>query len=115
MSNALEAKAIPEDVMQAAEACYAECEQMDSYGIVETIARAILAERERSQWQPIDTAPTDGTIVNVVGRYADATAGFPRYAGYRDGQWFQYSRFEPQVLVCWAWRPRDEWPREGRI
>jgi len=64
-------------------------------------------------WQDIRTAPTDGTVVNVVGRYLDATAGFPRYAAYRDGEWVEYSRSTPQPLICWAWRPRDNWPREG--
>jgi hypothetical protein len=57
-------------------------------------------------------APRDGTIVNVVGRYLDATAGFPRYAAYINGEWLEYSRFAPQPLVVWAWRERGNWPRE---
>lgn len=69
-------------------------------------------ENKHGPWRSMDSAPTDGTIVNVVGRYPDATAGYPRYAGYRDGQWLEFSRFEPQPLVCWAWRPRDNWPAE---
>lgn len=57
-------------------------------------------------------APRDGTILNVVGRYLDATRGFPRYAAFVDGQWMEYSRFEPQPLVVWAWRDRGRWPDE---
>jgi hypothetical protein len=38
---------IPEDIKLAADACYLESEQLDSYGIVKVIGRFILAERER--------------------------------------------------------------------
>lgn len=72
-------------------------------------------ETKMTGWKPMDSAPTDGTIINVVGRYKDATAGFPRYAGYRDGEWLEYSRFDPQPLVCWAWQPREDWPQEGDL
>lgn len=37
----------PIDITASAEACYAECEQMDSYGIVATISRYLSEERER--------------------------------------------------------------------
>lgn len=67
-----------------------------------------------SNWKSMQSAPMDGTIVNVVGRYADANAGYPRYAGYVNGKWLEFSRFSPQQLVVWAWRERDDWPREGR-
>lgn len=66
-------------------------------------------------WQPMDTAPTDGTIVNVMGRYKSATRGFPRYAGFFEGEWCEFSKHLPEPLVCWAWRPRDpywDWPKE---
>lgn len=80
-------------------------------GVIE--AYRLLAHPEMPAWQPMDSAPTDGTIIKVVGRYKDATAGFPRYAGYREGEWLEYSRFDPQPLVCWAWQPREDWPQEG--
>lgn len=73
-------------------------------------------ETEFPDWQPIETAPTDGTIVNVMGRYKDATAGFPRYAGFMNGEWHEFSRHLPEPLVVWAWRERDPhstWPRES--
>ncbi len=68
------------------------------------------------RWRSMETAPTDGTIVNVMGRCLTATAGFPRYAGFYNGEWCEFGRHDPIPLVCWAWRPRDpswEWPREG--
>lgn len=42
-----EAQTIPDDISALAKACYLECEQMDTDGIVETISRFILAERKR--------------------------------------------------------------------
>lgn len=63
-------------------------------------------------WRSMTSAPLDGTIVNVVGRYPTATAGFPRYAGFRNGQWLEYSKHEPEPIIVWAWRPREDWPRE---
>lgn len=71
---------IPEDVMKAARSYLAsEYESyyptyatlaMKSKGdftlcSINAIARAILAERERSQWQPIETAPRDGSDIQV--------------------------------------------------
>lgn len=129
---------IPEDVFEAARVLNMKLHSATELGQrTQWIAEALLAERGRKdeeslwrfwnakaidlserlagQWQPIDTAPQDGTIINVVGRYKYATAGHPRYAGFRNGEWFEYSRFEPQRLVCWAWRPRGDWPQEGRI
>lgn len=56
---------IPEDIMQAAEACanvlcFSHIEAARQQAVV-PIARAILAERERDRWLPIDSAPRDGT------------------------------------------------------
>jgi hypothetical protein len=36
---------IPDDIKATAEACYLECEQMDSYGIIKTIGKYLAAER----------------------------------------------------------------------
>lgn len=78
---------------------------------VSEIDRALQDERDGG-WQDMSCAPRDGTIINAVGRYPEATAGFPRYVGYRDGKWVEFSRFEPQEIICWAWRPRGSWPSE---
>ena len=62
------------------------------------------------KWMPMETAPLDGTVVNVVGRYPDADAGFPRYAAFRDGEWYDCNRHGDDRIIPWAWRYRDAWP-----
>jgi len=62
----------------------------------------------------MSTAPTDGTIIEAVARYPEATAGFPRYIGMHDGRWCEFSRRPPEPVIPWAWRPRTDWPREPR-
>jgi hypothetical protein len=62
---------IPEDIARAArEAYFAPFrETLDSAPVNEVIlsvARAILAERERHGWQQIETAPRDGTVVDFL-------------------------------------------------
>jgi len=54
---------IPEDVMRAAYLVWQEASHYPKTAStpVHIIARAILAERERDRWQPIETAPKDGT------------------------------------------------------
>jgi len=62
---------IPEDLMQAAREVAKEWRRVDwnSYegnvesDLSEDIARAILAERERSQWQPVKDAPKDRMVL----------------------------------------------------
>lgn len=72
---------------------------------------ALNSDRE---WRTMESAPQDGTIIEVAGRYPEATAGYPRYVGFRDGKWVEYSRFEPQEIIPWRWRPRTDWPQEDR-
>lgn len=64
------------------------------------------------EWRSMGSAPTDGTIVNVVGRYLDATAGFPMYAAFHNGDWWTCAR-NSDLIIVWAWRPRDEWPHSA--
>ena len=62
-------------------------------------------------WRDMADAPTDGTIIEVVGRYPEATAGFPRYVGFRGGKWLEYSRHEPAQIIPLVWRPRAAFPQ----
>lgn len=74
---------------------------------------ALAADSAQSQWNTdMSAAPKDGTIINVVARYPMATAGSPTYAGYYEGRWYEYSKNPPEVVIPWAWRPRDKWPQE---
>ena len=66
----------------------------------------------KKQWRfDLENAPKDD-VVEVVGRYPEATKGAPHFAAYVDGKWYEYTMNEPQELVVWAWRPRGEWPTE---
>ncbi len=82
---------IPEDVMKAAREAIAQ----DGWGIdgdlaycyfviavidILPIARAIMAERERDKWQPIETAPKDGTHI-ILPRFGD------EYFEVAGGEW----------------------------
>ncbi|NKK06714.1 hypothetical protein GFL93_12670 [Rhizobium leguminosarum bv. viciae] len=76
---------LPDDVRAAAEACYVESEQLDSYGIIATIGKLILDERRcretdgrrtiESLVEPIESAPKDGTVFWGIVR-GDAIAVF---------------------------------------
>jgi hypothetical protein len=83
--------------------------------LLKSIQDARSAKAANSWRTDMENAPKDGTVVNVVGRYPDATAGFPRYAAFleEDGDWFELSRNKPERVIPWAWRPRDDWPQEA--
>ncbi|RWN33450.1 hypothetical protein [Mesorhizobium sp.] len=68
-----------------------------------------VVEALREEWHTEESAPRDGTVIEAVGGYLDATAGFPRYVMFRDGAWFDCSRHNDEVII-WAWRPRTDWP-----
>ena len=75
----------------------------------------IPAELIDRRWFPMSSAPKDGTVIDAVGRNADATAGFPRYVYWVGNGWFEPSKradWTATPLVCWAWRPRTSWPDE---
>jgi len=74
----------------------------------------IPAELIDRRWFPMSSAPKDGTVIDAVGRYTYATAGFPQYVQWIDGAWRRPSnRGFGEPLVCWAWRPRTAWPSEN--
>ncbi|RWE44220.1 hypothetical protein [Mesorhizobium sp.] len=84
---------------------------LDAYvSALEKLAAAHVHQREA--WQPIETAPKDGTVLNLVAHYPDASAGFPQYGYFNqsDGRWYVNSRAPLHEIIPWAWRQRDEWP-----
>lgn len=73
------------------------------------------ADKPVLAWQPIETAPRDGTPIIGMARYQSATAGFPRFVCWQDGAWREPSRSVGEALACWAWISRDvlpAWPAE---
>jgi hypothetical protein len=56
-------QAIPVDIRETAkEVLHKACRTIFKDEAINIIAQAILAERERNEWQPISTAPKDGTV-----------------------------------------------------
>lgn len=65
-------------------------------------------------WRGIESAPRNGHVIEAVGRFQDASAGYPRFVSWLNEAWRSIEgRRAGEPLVCWAWRPRaEEWPRE---
>jgi hypothetical protein len=62
-------------------------------------------------WLSMASAPMDGTVIEACARFRDETSGFPQYVSYTDGTFRALSgRAYGEPLVCWAWRPRTDWP-----
>lgn len=76
---------------------------------------AAAALRDLTEWRDIATAPKDGTVIIAMGRYVEATAGFPTMVHFMAGSWRQIGQGVMPSMVCWAWKPRDvvgAWPSE---
>ena len=73
-----------------------------------TMARAALIAAERAAWRPIETAPRDGTEIQVWGpSYRRA-----REVVWCDGQWWSTVGYGYYPSVT-RWRPLPAPPKEG--
>ncbi|MCB5205048.1 hypothetical protein LH464_21515 [Neorhizobium sp. T786] len=131
------AEQIPEDIMQAAEDIIASAQSQITIEKIERavdgqkmirdvyvteIARAIVADRQRDQWQPIETAEKNGLPVYLAWNPEDWTTG---EGFYRDGKWVvvatYYSRhhkdppYEMRELIVTPvmWHPLPDAPKGG--
>jgi len=74
----------PEDVMNAAAAAHAEFAKSSvADNLTVIIARAILSERNRNQWQPISTAPDFDRI--MIAGWKEPRSGCAGYWWYEEG------------------------------
>lgn len=74
----------------------------------------LVARPDSRAWQPMDSAPMDGTVIEACARLEGATSGFPQYVGFFCGRWMtaSYDR-DRRPVIPWCWRPRDQfWPDE---
>lgn len=87
------------------------------YSAVISKLQARIAQLEASvdttdrAWRDMADAPTDGRIIEVVGRYVTATAGFPQYVQFVDGRWRKPSRHGLEEIIPLVWRPRTAFPQ----
>ena len=68
------------------------------------------------EWNPIETAPKDGTVLLLFARCKTATAPAVNIGWYIDGMGWIEAAFhpnEPQGLVPTHWMPRPEPPQEA--
>ncbi|MEK7916599.1 hypothetical protein AAB988_29660 [Burkholderia contaminans] len=75
-----------------------------------------LEAREAKGWQPIETAPKDGTPIVMFARYAHATASVVVIASWLEGygMWINqsFSGGPFQQVVPSHWMPRPAFPRD---
>lgn len=67
---------------------------------------------DRSPWLPIDSAPKDGTVVRLFGKYADATTAIEHLGWWSaDYGWIeQANRLGPLLFEVTHWAPRGPIP-----
>jgi hypothetical protein len=111
-----------EDIQARARRWLDECDA-DSDGRPETLGRAwliirdLLAAVETRQWQPIATAPKDGTtVVYVVARRvsSDAPAVMWGYWNTRLEGWYRFAAKAPTRIYPTHWMPLPSPPEPPR-
>jgi hypothetical protein len=67
----------------------------------------------RDAWQPIETAPKDGTPLMLFARSIHATASIPMFGWFLDGYgWIAQSFHRIDRIVPSHWMPRPEFPAD---
>lgn len=73
-------------------------------------------EGEREWNMDMSAAPRDHRVIEVVGRYVNATAGAPKYVQWQGedqkGEWRELNNYGGATIIPWAWRERTFWPHE---
>jgi len=102
---------IPEDIREAAANALNEAEAMIGTLFsdrLEVVAKAILSERQRDRWQPIETAPKDGTKVLLC------LTGYEPVVGFFDGETWEYHErgdfIETEHWLSWIEHTGEWWP-----
>ncbi|MCA8427819.1 hypothetical protein LGN30_32035 [Burkholderia seminalis] len=91
-----------------------------SYGAALELAAYVSARRttpDREAWQPIETAPKDGTPLVMFARYVHATASIVLIAAWLEdyGMWVNqsFSCAPIQQVVPSHWMARPEFPTDA--
>lgn len=63
-------------------------------GIVEPVVRALLVERETRGWQPMDSAPKDGTAILILSESSEQRVGWWGTCG-----WTYYQKYGGTSIV----------------
>ena len=83
--------------------------------VTEAIAHAIACLRER-EWQPIETAPKDGTRIIVTRRKYPAEFFAPiRIVRWANRNGWRYTRYKTLPFKPDFWQPLPQPPREGDV
>ena len=74
------------------------------------LAKKLDAEQKMTQWQPITTAPKDGTWILVFDQSSDHTVNLATWLALDDGSWVepyeQWTTFKPT-----HWQPLPDAPK----
>ncbi|WP_165909515.1 DUF551 domain-containing protein [Shinella sp. JR1-6] len=107
---------IPDDIIEAAENAAILIGQTDGDLIEMTgiIAKALCVERQRDQWQPIETAPMDGTSILVAEAVRPGVDMVSWKGGKKHGAWHTEDGSASYVEGFFThWQPLPAAPKGG--